>query len=90
MCDSRNFAGREGMLSRKLPLSSVVTPVFEFFITTDTFDIGAFFSSVILPLMTRSIGCEYDIDDIILISAENKIGRFMSEDFGPPAGGMVK
>jgi hypothetical protein len=34
--------------------------------------------------MTISIGCEYDIDDIIVIRAKNKIGRFISEDFDLP------
>jgi hypothetical protein len=44
MCDSRNIAGREGNVEPKLPLSSVVTPVFEFFTISPTlFDIGAFF-----------------------------------------------
>jgi hypothetical protein len=67
-----------------------VTPVFEFFTITDTFDIGAFLSSVILPLITISIGCEYDIDDIILTRAKNKIGRFITEDFDLPYSRLVK
>ena len=72
------------MLIRKLPLSSVVTPAFEFLTITDTFGIGVFFSSVTFPLITIPIGCEKATDVIILISVKNRICLFIYLVFGLP------